>query len=107
MSAGASRPNLIEAVARVLRESERPLLAREIAERIDATQAGTLKTDVNRVLYGPLASFVEQVDQFRWRLTRTPTITASGVRQPRAAVQEQPVESQLPVVDAASLHRVE
>jgi hypothetical protein len=107
MSAGTSRPNLIETVARVLRDSERPLLAQEIAERIDATQAGTLKTDVNRVLYGPLASFVEQVDQFRWRLTRTPRITASGVRPPRAALQEQSVEPQLPVVDPASLHRVQ
>src|SRR5436309_13015213 len=96
--------DLVEAIVRTLDESGRPLLASEIARRVDSSDSG-LQTEVNRCLFGPLRSFVEQDDNYRWRLTRTPTFNG-GERTNTSVMKEVPEERREGAVDEASLQRV-
>jgi hypothetical protein len=66
---GETTPRLTEEIIRVLAEAGRPLLASEIANKVRVEgQPSKTKVEINRRLFGPMASLVARDDHFRWAL---------------------------------------
>jgi RNA polymerase-binding transcription factor DksA/very-short-patch-repair endonuclease len=100
---------LLDEVVAVLRGADVPLRARDIVTRLDPGADPTeLKREVNRLLYGPLRSFVAQDGDSRWRLVRDPTLAAPREVRTRAVANTTGVpEREVPVAPdvAATIQR--
>ena len=94
--------SLNEAIVRTLRESVRPLRAREVARVLSRAGHAVVRRDVNRALYSDLATFARN-DNWEWTLAGGDGVKASSVWRelagelptPHAAMAQWPQDPRL------------